>query len=157
MSLEINMAESVTNAEVRAALSSINYNGANYQTLTGAVAVMMLGSLAIIAAGYISIQGQDQTMSSTTLRVLAGIDIALVILILLGYIYYLRNIGRYVLGRMRPVGFEKADATCRSPSAVAGTVMTQQASRLPAGLVPRDGQVAGFNRALMDIKKQLQG
>jgi Na+-transporting methylmalonyl-CoA/oxaloacetate decarboxylase gamma subunit len=145
MDLKINMAETVTNAEVRAALSSINYNGANYQTLTGTLAIGMLGSLAFIAATYIAIQGQDQTMGSTTLVALAGIDIAFIVLIILAYFVYLRNIGRYVLGRMRPVGFDKSDATCRSPSAAQATMTQAQpttATRLPA---------AGVQRALAQL------
>jgi len=106
------MADSVTNAEVRAALGSINYNGANFQTLTTWLALGLFGSLAIIAATYISIQGSDQTMGAGYLRVLCVIDLIGVGLIALCYIFYLRNIGRYVYGRIRPVGFDEQSRTC---------------------------------------------
>jgi len=106
------MADSVTNAEVRAALGSISYNGANFQTLTSALAFGLFGTLAIIAATYISIQGSDQTMSAQTLVSLCIFDLILVVLIAIAYIYYLRNIGRYVYGRIRPVGFDEQSRTC---------------------------------------------
>jgi len=106
------MSDIVTNAEVRAALTSINYNAANYQVLTGTIAFALLGSLTIIGASYISIQGQDQTMGSNTLVSLCIADIVFAVFIVFGYILYLRNIGRYVYGRIRPVGWTPEDKTC---------------------------------------------
>ena len=62
-----------------------------------------LVGITILVLTFVTIQSEDQTMDKNALFGIAVADTVILVLIAIAYLNYLRNIGKYVYGRMRPV------------------------------------------------------
>jgi hypothetical protein len=106
------MADTLTNAEFRVALGSINYNATNFQVFSFGIAFTFLIAMATIAGITVAITASDQELSSTETLVLTSINTAMIVALFLSYSTYLRNIGKYIYGRIRPIAFDERSSTC---------------------------------------------
>ena len=97
------MSDDISNAEYRAALGSINYNASNFQVFSFIIGMTFLLGVTILVLTLVTIQTEDQTMDKNTLIAIAIADAVFLVLIAVAYLNYLRNIGKYVYGRIRPV------------------------------------------------------
>jgi len=105
------MSDNLTNAGIRASLGSIHYNASNYQVFSFSIAITFLLAISIFVGTFVAIQTEDFNMDSTTLTGIIILDFVFVGLLFLAYNAYLRNIGKYIYGRMRPIGW-KPDSSC---------------------------------------------
>jgi len=105
------MADNLTNAGIRASLGSIHYNASNYQVFSFSIALTFLAALSIFVGTFVAIQTEDFNMDAATLTGIIILDFVFVGLLFLAYNAYLRNIGKYIYGRMRPIGW-KPDSSC---------------------------------------------
>ena len=94
------MTDLVSNAEYRAALGSIKYNASNFQVFTFWIATLMLAGFAVLAGSLVAIQAETD-MSSQVLTSVIAADAVFLVILALTYLSYLRNIGRYVSGRIK--------------------------------------------------------
>ena len=111
------LANTVKNAEYRAALGSIQYNASNFQVFTVTIASIFLLGMAVLAGTFVAIQADDQNMVTSTLLGLVIADGVFLGLLFLAYIGYLRNIGQYIFGRMKPA-FDSAENIAKCPKPV---------------------------------------
>ena len=95
----------LTNAQSRAALESVDLSASNFQVLSATIALGMVVSISGIGASIAFLQASDQTTSSQQVTAFTIAEFVLVAILALVYTSYLRNIGRYIYGRIRPVTF----------------------------------------------------
>lgn len=107
----------VKNAEYRAALGSIRYNASNFQVFTVSIAGSFLIGMAVLAGSFVAIQSEDQNMTSATLTGLIIADGVILGILFLAYIGYLRNIGIYIFGRVKP-SFDTPENIAKCPKPV---------------------------------------
>lgn len=98
----MNAADRIQTAQVQAAVTTVNVTPINYQVFTAMVGLTILGSLGILIAILITMQLQNQTMDGTLFITLVWVDVVFVVLFLVAYLFYLRNIGKYVFSRIKP-------------------------------------------------------
>ena len=106
------MADTLTNAEFRVALGSINYNASNFQVFSFGIAFTFLVGMATLAGITVAIASADQELTefeTTTLAVITGCLLAAVFV---SYSAYLRNMGKYIYGRIRPISFDPTKNDC---------------------------------------------
>jgi hypothetical protein len=94
------------NATIRGSFASIGINGSNYAVLSSWIIVLVVFSLSAIGATLVAWQASDQdpSMSPATTKNLIYLDLACIVFIGIAYIGYLRNVGTYVYGRIKPTG-----------------------------------------------------
>ena len=97
------MSSDISNAEYRAALGSINYNASNFQVFSFIIGMTFLAGVTILVLTLATIQAEDQTLDKNLLLGLSLADGIVLVLIGIAYLNYLRNIGKYIYGRIRPV------------------------------------------------------
>lgn len=97
------MTDTVASAEFRAALTSIDFNASNYQVFGVAVAMTFLFGLTILVGTLVAMLVQDQDMPQEAFYAMMIADGVVCVALLLAYFAYLRNIGKYVYGRIKPV------------------------------------------------------
>ena len=110
-------ASQVKNAEYRAALGSIHYNASNFQVFTVSIAFAFLIGMAVLAGTFVAIQSEDQGMSGPTLLGIVIADGVILGFLFLAYIGYLRNIGKYIFGRVKPA-FDSPENIAKCPKYV---------------------------------------
>lgn len=93
----------ITNGAYRSALGSIDYSSSGYQILTFPIGLGIIFAMSTLAGTFIAIQSEDQNMSTSNLEIVAALDVVAIIVLLLCFIFYLRNIGRYTYSRFKPV------------------------------------------------------
>jgi hypothetical protein len=121
------MTDIFTNSQYRAALGSINFNASNFQVFSFIIGISILVGLSLIAGGLVGIQSEDETLQK---EVLYGFAIAMMIsaiFLVIAYVSYMRNIGIYIYGRMKPFNFGDRPIDC-APSPT-GTSRVSYASR----------------------------
>lgn len=96
------LSSQVQNSEYRAALGSIHYNASNFQVFTVSIAGAFLVGMAVLAGTFVAIQNDDQNMLPATLMTIVIIDGVVLGILFFAYMGYLRNIGRYIFGRVKP-------------------------------------------------------
>ena len=106
------MAEIFTNSQYRAALGSINFNESNFQVFSFVIGISILLGVSMIAGGLIGINSEDETLSVNVLNAFAIVMALSLAAILLAYVSYLRNIGTYIYGRMKPFNFGQRPIDC---------------------------------------------
>lgn len=111
---DLTLANTVKNAEYRAALGSIRYNASNFQVFTVGIAAAFLIGSAVLAGTFVAIQSEDQNMPSATLLALIITDGVFLGLLLLAYLGYLKNIGMYIFGRIKPA-FDSPENIAKCP------------------------------------------
>ena len=111
------LANTVKNAEYRAALGSIRYNASNFQVFTVGIASSFLLGVAVLAGTFVTIQAEDLNMPTTTLIALVITDGVFLGLLFLAYISYLRNMGMYIFGRVKPA-FDSPENIAKCPKNV---------------------------------------
>jgi hypothetical protein len=104
------MTDEISNAEYRAALGSINYNASNFQVFSFIIGITLLFGVTTLVLTLVTLQAEDQKMNKTALFTVSIIDGFFLVLIGFAYINYLRNIGKYIYGRIRPV--TSSDTKC---------------------------------------------
>jgi len=110
------MTDVVSNAEFRAALGSIRYNASNYQVFSFSIAFSFLLGFGILFGVLVGLQGADTNVSSNVLYGLTLVSAILIVVIFIAYTGYLRNIGKYIYGRMRPLSFGKPSKCKAAPT-----------------------------------------
>lgn len=108
------MSEAINNAEYRAALGSINFNASNFQVFTFIIGITFLISLTFIVTSLVIIQSEDQAMPSSVLYGLGITTLIFLVLMAAMYFTYLKNIGRYIYARIRPVSTSMSACKRRS-------------------------------------------
>ena len=111
------MSEGISNAEFRAAIESLNINASNFQVFTFWIAAGMLLGIVTIGLTIGVIQTQDETFPESSLTIAAIIDLIALAAIVLAYLAYLRNVGKYIYGRVRPVNFGERPDYCGAETA----------------------------------------
>jgi hypothetical protein len=106
------MTDQISAADYRVALGSINLDATNYQVFTPYIAFVFLFGVATLVATIIYVQIDDQTIPQGTYLIISVLDGVILVLLFLAYLSYLRNIGRYVYGRIRPIDFVNP-STCK--------------------------------------------
>jgi len=106
------MSDIFTNAQYRAAIGSINFNGSNYQVFSFSISLMMLIGIVVILGSLVAIQSEDDLLSTKALQVFSVSALFCVAGLFIAYISYLKNIGKYIYGRMKPFDFIKS-SDCR--------------------------------------------
>lgn len=106
------MSEIFTNSQYRAALGSINFNASNFQVFSFLIGVSILVGLSLIAGGLIGINSEDETLSTAVLYGFAIVMTICLAAIFLAYVSYMRNIGTYIYGRMKPFNFGTRPIDC---------------------------------------------
>lgn len=96
------LVKSVNDDTFRSALETINVNATNFQVFTLGIAVLLFAGIAIVLADCVVFAAQNQSLDSNTFMALVFVNIAFVIAIVLAYMFYLRNIGRYIYSRIKP-------------------------------------------------------
>jgi hypothetical protein len=96
-------------SEVRFALSAINYNATNYKVLDVFIILSIIFSIATIAGSLVAFQASDQdpSLSPQATKGFIIVDFVALGLILVAYISYLRNVGNYIYGRIKPFDINK--------------------------------------------------
>jgi hypothetical protein len=101
-----------TDSQYRAAIGSINYNASNFQVFSFTIGVSVLFGLSLIAGGLIGINTEDETLNQDVLNAFAIVMTICLGLIVLAFTAYLRNIGTYIYGRMKPFNFGQKPVEC---------------------------------------------
>lgn len=109
------MADSLTNSEFRVALSSINYNASNFQVFSFGIAFVLMLGLATLAGINIAIYSSDQELSGQQTIGLASFCVIIIVFVFVAFTAYMKNVGKYVYGRIRPITFDKASTCTRKP------------------------------------------
>jgi len=136
------MSDELSNAEFRAALGSINYNASNYQVFTFTIAFSFLIAISVLVGSLISIGSQDQGLTSGGIITFATFDVIALVVILLTYNAYLRNVGKYVFSRVKPISFKTEDNQCTS--------------RIKTGTTPK-GASKGSTEILTQVSNFVKG
>ena len=102
------------NANVKSALSAIRINPANFQVFSVWIAASFFIGLLVILGSSVQFLASDQSMTNNETNVLVVLDLIVVGLLVFAMLAYLRNIGKYVYGRIRPISFEGVDPLCMS-------------------------------------------
>ena len=110
------MSSLFTDAQYRAAIGSINFNASNFQVFSFFIGFTIILGLSLIAGGLIGIGSEDQTLPQTTLNPFAIVMTVSVVFVALAYVAYLRNIGTYIYGRMKPFNFGQSPIECEVPT-----------------------------------------
>jgi Ca2+/Na+ antiporter len=119
------MADIFTDAQYRAAIGSLNFNGSNFQVFSFGIGITIIVSLSLLAGGLIGIGTEDETIRPDILNAFAIVMLICCVLLALAYIAYLRNIGKYIYGRIKPFNFGSRPDEC----APAPTGTTRVSSR----------------------------
>lgn len=106
------MTDQISNAEFRAAIESLDIKAANFQVFTFWIASGLLVGLITIGVTLGIVQTQNQTMADSALLGVLIIDVLAIGALLLAYLFYLRNVGKYIYGRIRPVQFGERGFEC---------------------------------------------
>jgi hypothetical protein len=104
----------VTRTQTRMAVGSLRKNPSNYQVFSFYISMGFLFGVSVLLGSLVAIQTEDQKMSSSTLLILVFLNIVTVIILFLSYTFYLRNIGKYVHGRIKPLNSN--DGCTQQPS-----------------------------------------
>jgi len=107
----ISPAQMVSNTNVRSGLESIDIRGSSYQVFSFFVSFSFIVGLSTILAAIIAIQTYDTEVTDTNLYTLSIIVIVFIALVAVAYITYLRNIGRYIYGRIRPISLTETECS----------------------------------------------
>lgn len=111
-------------AQTRMSVGSLRKNPSNYQVFSFYISMGFLFGISILIGTLVAIQTEDQQMTSGTLLILIYVNIVVVVILFLSYTTYLRNIGKYVHGRIKPLN--PNDGCTRSPSGYSPTQGTPQ-------------------------------
>jgi hypothetical protein len=86
-------------------LATIGINASNYAVLSAWVIILAVFSLSVIGATLVAWYANDQDPSMTPMmtRNLIYLDLSCLILLGFAYLLFLRNVGRYIYGRIKPV------------------------------------------------------
>jgi hypothetical protein len=109
------MADSLTNAEFRVALSSINYNATNFQVFSFGIAFVLMLGLATLAGINIAIYSSDQELTDQQTVGLASFSVVIIVFVFVAFTAYMRNVGKYIFGRIRPITFDQVPKCTRKP------------------------------------------
>jgi hypothetical protein len=92
-------------AELRNALNSINFDASSYRVLDFYIIFTFILGLSVVGGSLIVFTSSDLDPSLTegVSRGLIIGDIIFVVFILVAYFFYLRNIGYYIYGRIKPL------------------------------------------------------
>ena len=101
-----------TDAQYRAAIGSINFNASNFQVFSFFIGVTIVLGMSLIAGGLIGINSEDESLQMGVLVPFAIVMTISVVFIALAYLSYLRNIGTYIYGRMKPFNFGQRPVEC---------------------------------------------
>lgn len=93
----------VNRAQTRMAVGSLRKNPSNYQVFSFYISMGFLFGVSILIGTLVAIQTEDQQLSSGTLSILVILNIVVAIVLFISYTAYLRNIGKYVHGRIKPL------------------------------------------------------
>ena len=107
------MADSLTNSEFRVALSSINYNASNFQVFSFGIAFVLMLGLATLAGINIAIYSSDQELTDQQTIGLASFCIIIIVFVFVAYTAYMKNVGKYIFGRIRPITFDEMPKCAR--------------------------------------------
>jgi len=121
------MSDLFTASQYRAAIGSINFNASNFQVFSFIIGISILVSLSIIAGGLIGIGSEDETLQTSALYPFAIVMAISLFVISIAYLSYMRNIGTYIYGRMKPFNFDENSDMKQCKSTPTGT--TRAASR----------------------------
>lgn len=111
------MSEGISNAEFRAAVESIDIRGSNFQVFTFWIAAGLLIGIVTVALTVGVIQTQDQGFPEYGVTTSLILVVLSIVAIVLAYLAYLRNMGKYVYGRVRPLNFGERADYCSGESA----------------------------------------
>jgi hypothetical protein len=91
-------------AELRNALNSINFDASSYRVLDIYIIFGFILGLSVIGGSLIVFTSSDLDPSLTegVSRGLIVTDIIFIVIILIAYFSYLKNIGYYIYGRIKP-------------------------------------------------------
>lgn len=91
-------------AELRNALNSINFDATSYRVLDVYIVLAFVFGLSIIGGTLIVFTSSDLDPSLTegVSRALIYVDMLFLLIILLAFFSYIRNIGSYIYGRIKP-------------------------------------------------------
>lgn len=94
----------INNANNRMAISALRKNPANFKVFSFYISLGFIFGISVLAGSLVAIYNEDQEMSPNTLKILVFLNIATVVVLFLSYLTYIRNIGKYVYGRIKPIG-----------------------------------------------------
>jgi len=109
MSDQILSAQMVSNSEVRRGLESIDIRGSSYQVMSFFISFGFLVGLATLLGSLIIIHAYDTAISRGSLYTLTVLIFLSLLFIGIAYTSYMRNIGRYIYGRIRPVSLTETE------------------------------------------------
>jgi uncharacterized BrkB/YihY/UPF0761 family membrane protein len=100
----------IADASVRRALDAIDIPSATFQVWTPAIVLLFLFTIVMLFTTIVFVTVEDQNVEPSTLLGLVLTDIVLLILSFIFFFILLRNIGKYVYGRISPVRVKEFDA-----------------------------------------------
>lgn len=90
-------------AHTRMSVGSLRKNPSNYQVFSFYITLAFLFGISILLGTLITFSTEDQNLSPSATMVLVFINTTVVIVLFIAYNTYLKNIGKYVYGRMKPI------------------------------------------------------
>ena len=111
-------------AQTRMSVGSLRKNPSNYQVFSFYISMGFLFGVSVLVGSLVAIQTEDQQMSSSTLSILVAVNIAVSVILFFSYTTYIRNIGKYVHGRIKPINPE--DNCASRPTGFSPTSQTPQ-------------------------------
>jgi len=97
------MTDQIEDANFKAALRTINFNTSNFQILTFPIAITFLLGISVLLGTLITIQSADYDITSRILAIISLLDLVFIVLLFIAYWTYIRNIGKYIMGRIFPI------------------------------------------------------
>lgn len=90
-------------AHTRMSIGSLKKNPSNYQVFSFYITMAFIFGISILLGSLITFTTEDQNLSPSATMILVFINTAIVIILFIAYNTYLKNIGKYVYGRMKPI------------------------------------------------------
>ena len=90
-------------------LGQLKKNSSNYLVLSFLISISFILGISIMIGTLVAFLHEDQNLSIGTTSILVIINFVIIIILFIAYNTYLRNIGKYVHGRMRPLTGNQED------------------------------------------------